>query len=140
MKRRSKAGSRGFTLIEIVIVICIMMVLLSIAIPMYSRQVEKAKEAKFLANLTTLNNVIEQYSEDKHQAPQTLDDLVDAGYLKLIPDDITGSNSTWQTENEQEPEKAWNPDQMGIASVHSGSDQTGSDGRPYSAWGTAPPK
>jgi len=129
-----KERRSGFTLIEMVIVISMVLVLLAIALPMYNHSITRAKEARFKSNLATLNEVIQRYSEDKRQAPQQLDDLVQAGYLKSIPDDITGSNTTWQTENEQDPEKAWNPDQMGIASVHSGSDQVGSDGRPYSQW------
>lgn len=139
MKFRVKAGDRGFTLIETVIVICIMMVLLSIAIPMYNHQIEKAKEAKFLANLTTINNVIEQYSENKRQAPQSLDQLVDEGYLNVIPDDITGSNTTWQSEQEEQ-DKAWNPEQLGIRCVHSGSDQLDSKGSPFSGWGNCATK
>jgi len=59
---------------------------------------------------------------------------VQAGYLRAIPDDITGTNTTWVWEQEQEPDKAWNPDQMGITAVHSGSDQTGTNGVPYSQW------
>ncbi|MFZ0478456.1 MAG: type II secretion system protein [Terriglobales bacterium] len=129
-----KAGQRGFTMIEMIIVMSIIMVLMAIALPMYNRSIQQAKEAKFKSNLSTLNEVIQRYSEDKRCAPQQLDDLVQAGYLKAIPDDITGSNTTWQTENEQEPDKAWNPDQMGIASAYSGSTEMSSDGRPYSEW------
>jgi len=134
MRFRSKARQRGFTLIEMIIVISIVLVLLAIALPMYNQAILRSKEATFKKNLTTLNEVIQRYSEDKRQAPQQLDDLVQAGYLKELPNDITGVNTTWQPEQETDPEKAWNPDQMGIASVHSGSDQMGQDGRPYSQW------
>lgn len=129
-----KTKPRGFTLIELVIVISMVLVLMAIALPMYNRSITNAKEARFKNNLSVLNEMIQRYSEDKRQAPQQLQDLVDAGYLKSIPDDITGSNTTWVTEQEQDPEKAWNPDQMGIASVHSGSEEQGSDSRPYSQW------
>ncbi|MGA9642135.1 MAG: type II secretion system protein [Terriglobales bacterium] len=130
---RAKGKARGFTLIEMMIVIVIMAVLLSLALPMYTTSITRTKEARLHHNLVTLNNLIQQYSLDKKQAPQALDDLVSAGYLKSIPDDITGSNTTWQTDQE-EPEKAMNPDQTGIASVHSGSDQTSLDGTAYSSW------
>ena len=133
MRLKCNARQRGFTLIEMVVVIAIMAVLLAIALPMYNQTILRSKEAKFRHNLTTLNEVIQRYSEDKRQAPQQLDDLVQAGYLKAIPDDITGSNTTWTTDQE-EPEKAWNLDQTGIAAVHSGSSEKGSDGRPYSEW------
>jgi prepilin-type N-terminal cleavage/methylation domain-containing protein len=131
MKSRSK--SRGFTLIEMLIVIVVMGVLMALALPMYNTSITRSKEARLHHNLVTLNNLIQQYTLDKKAAPQQLDDLVTAGYLKFIPDDITGDNTTWQTENE-DPEKAINPDQTGIASVHSGSDQPSLDGTPYSSW------
>ncbi len=129
-----KARQRGFTLIEMIIVISIVLVLLAIALPMYNQAILRSKEATFKKNLSTLNEVVQRYSEDKRQAPQQLDDLVQAGYLKAIPNDITGVNTSWQTEQETDPEKAWNPDQMGIAGVFSGSNDPGSDGRPYSEW------
>lgn len=139
MRFTAKTRNRGFTLIEMIIVVSMVMVLMAIALPMYNRSIQQAKEAKFRSNLATLNEVIQRYSEDKRNAPQQLDDLVQAGYLKAIPDDITGSNTTWVTEQE-EPEKAWNPDQTGIASVHSGSNEMSSKGDPYSEWGTAQSK
>ena len=131
MKSKSRA-QRGFTLIEMLVVISLVLVLLSIALPMYNQSIIRAKEARLHHNLVTLNNVIQQYSLDKKQAPQQLDDLVSAGYLKFIPDDITGTKE-WATEQE-DPDKAWNPEQLGIASVHSGSDQISSDGSTYSSW------
>jgi general secretion pathway protein G len=134
MRLQSKARQRGFTLIEMVIVIAMVLVLLAIALPMYNQSITRAKEARFRSNLATLNEMIQRYSEDKRQAPMQPDDLVQQGYLKVIPDDITGTNTTWEWEQEQEPEKAWNPEQMGIASVHSGSKEVGTDGRPYSSW------
>lgn len=133
MKIRSKAGNRGFTLIEMVVVISMILILLSIALPMYTNAITRSKEARFKNNLAVLNNVVQQYSLDKRKAPQQLEDLVQEGYLKAIPEDITGSNATWATEQE-EPEKAFNADQTGIASVHSGSNEIGTDGRPYSSW------
>ena len=133
MKKKSRAGARGFTLIEMLVVISLVLILLALALPRYDQSVLRAKEARLRHNLVTLNNVIQQYSLDKKQAPQSLDDLVSAGYLRFIPDDITGSKDTWATEQE-EPDKAWNADQTGIASVHSGSNETASDGSLYSSW------
>jgi general secretion pathway protein G len=114
------------------IVITIMMVLLAIAVPRYDQMVLHAKEAKLHQNLATLNKAIEEYSLDKKHAPQSLGDLV-PGYMKFIPEDITGSADTWQTDQE-DSEDAWDPNQTGIKGVRSGSDETSSSGEPYSSW------
>jgi len=132
MKSRSRSR-RGFTLIEMVVVISLVLVLLSIALPMYNQSILRAKEARLHQNLKVLNDVIQQFSLDKKKAPQSLQDLVDAGYLKFIPEDITGAADTWVTEPE-DPQKAWNPDEIGIASVHSGSNEASSEGSIYSSW------
>jgi len=133
MKSIRKGREHGFTLIEMVIVIVIMGVLLAIALPMYNNSVTRAKEARLHQNLKVLNEVIQQYSYDKKKAPLQLQDLVDAGYLKSIPDDITGNNTSWQTEQE-DPQNAWNADELGIAGVHSGSDAPSLEGSAYSSW------
>jgi len=129
--RRRKVRSRGFTMIEMIVVISLILILISIALPMYNQSIVRAKEAKLHQNLTTLNKVIQEYSLDKKRAPQSLDDLV-PGYIKFIPDDITGSN-TWVTEPE-DSEDAFDPNQSGIKGVHSASNGTASDGTPYSSW------
>jgi general secretion pathway protein G len=130
--RKKGGGTRGFTLMEMMVVISMILILLSIALPMYTRSVERAKEAKLHQNLTTLNKVIQEYSLDKKKAPQSLEDLV-PGYLKFIPDDITGKSDTWVTDAE-DSENAWDPNQAGIAGVHSGSNELSSEGTPYSSW------
>ena len=129
---RPVRGSRGFTLVELVVVISMILILLSIALPMYNQSIIRAKEAKLHQNLTTINKVIQEYSLDKKKAPQSLEDLV-PGYLKFIPEDITGRSDTWVTEAE-DSENAWDPSQTGIAGVHSGSNETSSDGSAYSTW------
>lgn len=93
--RRAQRGHRGFTLIEMVIVISMILVLLAIALPMYNAAILRTKEARLHSDIATINKAIQEYSLDKKHAPQSLDDLV-PGYLKFIPTDITGSN-TWQT-------------------------------------------
>lgn len=133
MRLLSKSRARGFTMIEMVVVISMILVLLAIALPMYSRAILHSKEARLHANLRTLNGVVQEYSQNKRRAPQALDDLVQAGYLKFLPDDITGRNDTWQTEQEEQ-DKAWDPGQPGIAWVHSGSNETSTEGTPYSSW------
>src|SRR5678816_2353030 len=85
--RRMASAQRGFTLIELMIVIFIIMILMSVAAPRYTQSIQRAKEATLRQNLYTLRTVIDQYTLDKQRAPQTLDDLVSAGYLRQIPRD-----------------------------------------------------
>jgi general secretion pathway protein G len=130
--RDQGCSNQGFTLIEMVVVISLILVLIAIALPMYSNSILRAKETRLHQNVTTLNKLIQEYSLDKKHAPQSLEDLV-PHYLKFIPDDITGSPTTWQTEPE-DPENAWDPNNTGIGSVHSGSNELSSDGTAYSTW------
>lgn len=129
----ARKRDRGFTLIEMVVVISLVLVLLSIALPMYNQAILHAREARLHSDLDTLNKVIQAFSYDKRKAPQSLDELVQTGYLKFIPNDITGKNDTWVTEPE-DSENAWNPNEPGIGTVHSGSNEMSSEGTPYSGW------
>jgi general secretion pathway protein G len=130
--RNQEVCKQGFTLIEMVVVITLILILVAIALPMYSQSILRAKEAKLHQNLTTLNKVIQEYSLDKKHAPQSLEDLV-PGYIKFIPDDITGRTDTWKTDQE-DPQEAWDPNNTGIVGVHSGSDDISMDGSAYSTW------
>jgi len=129
----ARKRDRGFTLIEMVVVISLVLVLLSIALPMYNQAILHAREARLHSDLDTLNKVIQAFSYDKRKAPQSLDELVQTGYLKFIPNDISGKNDTWVTEPE-DSENAWNPNEPGIGTVHSGSNEMSSEGTPYSGW------
>ena len=133
MRIRPTTGARGFTLIEMVVVISLILVLLSIALPMYNQSILRAKESTLKQDLFTLRHVIQQYTLDKQKAPQSLDDLVSAGYLKFVPNDITGSKDTWVLEQEDSL-KSIDQTQPGIVGVHSGSDQAAIDGTLYSSW------
>jgi general secretion pathway protein G len=116
------------------IVISIMIILLGVAMPIYSHSLTRAREENLRTNLETLNQMIFQYTLDKQKPPQSLDDLKTAGYLKTIPNDITGSD-TWETEPNEDT--IWSLDQTstdGIMGVHSGSNAVGSDGKAYSTW------
>ncbi|HLH08642.1 MAG TPA: prepilin-type N-terminal cleavage/methylation domain-containing protein [Terriglobales bacterium] len=132
--RRSRLKSAGFTLIELMIVISMILILISIAIPLYNQSITRAREAVLRQNLFTLRSVIDQYSMDKQKAPQSLDDLVQAGYLKQIPNDpMTNSKDTWETVQEDVLTSV-DQTQPGITDVHSGSSAIGSDGTAYNTW------
>jgi general secretion pathway protein G len=134
MKKNRQKRSRGFTLIELMIVISIMLILLSFAIPSYNRSIVRARESVLKQNLFTLRSVISQYTLDKQKAPQSLDDLVTAGYLKQIPTDpMTASNSTW-TVDQEDALLSIDQQETGINDVHSGSTAVGSDGTVYNTW------
>ena len=130
---RSSRG-RGFTLIELMIVISIILILVSIAVPVYEKSLVRAKESVLRQDLKTMRDQIDNYTMDKEKAPQSLQDLVDAGYLRVIPKDpFTGSNETWQVEN-SDTVISLDQTEPGISDVHSGSSLTGSDGTAYSSW------
>src|SRR6202166_4261745 len=134
MERRRASKSRGFTLIELMIVISILLILIAISIPAYNLSILRAKESVLRQDLFELRSLISQYTLDKQKAPQSLDDLVQAGYIKQIPmDPMTGSNSTWTVDQE---DSVMSVDQQdpGISDVHSGAADTSSDGTAYSSW------
>jgi general secretion pathway protein G len=132
--RRSRLKAAGFTLIELMIVISMILILMSVAIPLYNQSITRAREAVLRQNLFTMRSVIDQFSMDKQKAPQSLDDLVQAGYLKQIPTDpMTNSKDTWQTVQEDVLVSV-DQNQPGITDVHSGSEANGSDGTAYNTW------
>jgi len=133
MKKRIQRGARGFTLVELMVVISIMLILLALAMPIYSQSVNRAREDAFRDSLLTLNKVIFQYTMDKQKPPLSLDELKQAGYIEEIPKDITGSN-TWVTEDDPPAILSLYQTETGIYGVHSGSDRIGSNGKPYSEW------
>jgi general secretion pathway protein G len=124
----------GFTLIEMIIVIAIMGILMAVAVPIYQLHIRRANEAVLKEDLYTLRNAIDQYTQDKSKAPQDLNDLVTAGYLRAIPKDpFTNNNTSWQTVQE-DTMIAIDQTQPGITDVHSGSSLTATDGTAYSSW------
>src|SRR5260370_42237920 len=114
----------GFTLIELMIVMAIIAVLMSVALPIYNRSIIRAKESVLKNNLFTLRTVIDEYTYDKQKAPQTLNDLVSDGYLRQIPiDPITGTADSWKIIME-DASKTVKPNETGIFDVRSGTEQT----------------
>lgn len=125
--------SRGFTLLELMIVISIIMILMAIAVPIYTQSITRSKEAVLNQDLFTLRQVIDQYTLDKQKAPQGLDDLKQAGYIREIPVDPMTGEANWEVHTE---DVLMSVDQQepGIDDVHSASSANGSDGRPYNTW------
>jgi general secretion pathway protein G len=125
---------RGFTLVELMIVMAIIAVLMSVAIPIYSRSIVRAKESVLKNNLFTMRTVIDEYTYDKQKAPQTLNDLVSDGYMRQIPvDPMTGTADSWKVIME-DASNTVNQSQPGIFDVRSGSDKMSLEGTPYSEW------
>ncbi len=129
-----KRWSRGFTLVELMIVMAIVVILISVAIPYYQKSIIRAKESVLRNNLFTMRTVIDEYSYDKQKAPASLQELVTGGYLRDIPrDPITGVNNSWKVIQEDSGQ-AVNSTEPGIFDVRSGSDKIALDGTAYSEW------
>ena len=129
-----RSTEAGFTLIELMIVMAIIGILAVIAIPSYVSAVRQAREAVLKEDLHVMRNAIDSYTADKEKAPQSLDDLVQDGYIKIIPEDpMTHSRDTWVPDTSDALSSVDETD-SGITDVHSGSQDIGSDGQAYSAW------
>ena len=133
MRNRGKQEA-GFTLMELMIVMMIIGVLTTLAIPSFVSVVRSAREAVLKEDLRVMRSAIDSYTMDKQKAPQSLDDLVQDGYLKAIPEDpMTKSKDTWVTDVSDSLHTLDQTD-PGIDEVHSGSQDTGPDGQAYSTW------
>jgi general secretion pathway protein G len=133
MARGLKTGrSAGFTLLEMMIVIIIMGVLMSIALPIYTTSLLRSREAVLRQDLFTLRSLISQYTLDKQKAPQSLEDLVPA-YIKVVPKDPMTNEANWEAVQE---DVLLSVDQQdpGITDVHSASSAISTDGTAYSTW------
>jgi general secretion pathway protein G len=128
-----RPAARGFTFIEMMVVITLIVILITIAIPIYQKSIIRAREAVLHNNLTTLREVIDHYTYDKEKAPQTLQDLVSDGYLKKVPMDPITNTDDWKLVME-DATQAVNQSEPGIFDVHSTSDKISLDGTPYSSW------
>jgi general secretion pathway protein G len=132
----SQGGARlfGFTLIELMIVITIIFILLGLAAGRYDRSVVRAREATLKQDLQVMRQAIDNYTLDKQSAPQSIDALQEAGYLRIVPTDPMTQAKDWQP---QFDEVVLSPDQTGtgMVDVHSNSDKTSPfDQTPYKDW------
>lgn len=134
VQRIGQKREQGFTLIELIVVMLIIGILTAIAVPRFTAMVKSAREAALKQDLQVMRQAISAYTMDKGKAPQSLDDLVQSGYLHAIPvDPMTHSADTWVTDTSDSLSDI-EQSNGGIDNVHSGSNATGSNGEPYSSW------
>jgi general secretion pathway protein G len=133
--RFARRGSWGFTLLELMVVLTLILILASLAVPTYHVAVVRAREAVLRDDLYTLRKLIDEFTLDKQRPPATLDELVEAGYLRggLPVDPFTGSSEMWRVDTEEVP-LAPGQSVPGIVDVHSGSEDTSLDGTAYNSW------
>jgi len=130
---RKTRKSAGFTLLEMMIVMIIMGILLSIALPIYNQALVRSREAVLRNDLFEMRSLISQYTLDKQKAPQSLDDLVSGGYIKIIPKDPMTNEANWEVVQE-DVLLAVDQQNPGITDVKSASSALASDGTTYSTW------
>jgi general secretion pathway protein G len=131
--RRLRLREDGFTLVELIIVIAILAILLSIAVPKYTSSLKAANESVLKQDLFALRRSIDNYTMDKAKAPQSLDELVSSGYLRNIPKDPITNQPDWVPVQDDSLMSA-DQSEPGISDVHSASQGTASDGTAYASW------
>jgi general secretion pathway protein G len=133
MVRRRRLSRAGFTLIELMIVITIILILIGMALPRYDKAVQRAREAVLKYDLRTMREMIDQYTVDKEAAPQSVEDLYHAGYLRAIPVDPVTQTKEWSPKYDS---VVLLPEQVstGVVDVYSKSTGRALDGTKYSDW------
>jgi general secretion pathway protein G len=128
--RLQSAG--GFTLLELMIVISIIIILAAIALPQYQKTIMHARETVLRDDLFTMRKLLDQYAADKGKLPQSLDDLISSEYMREIPNDPITGQKDWTTETGEDPNSSGG--EQGVVNVHSASGDVSSEGTPYSEW------
>ena len=128
----SHQQSRGFTLLELMIVISIIIILAAVALPQYQKTVMHARETVLKDDLFRMRALIDQYAADKGKLPQSLDDLVTAGYIREVPKDPITDNKDWNADTGEDPYSTEGG--SGVINVHSSSADVSTEGTPYSEW------
>ena len=128
----ASARQRGFTLLELMIVISIIIILVSVALPQYQKTIMHTRETILSYDLETMRKLIDQYAADKGKLPQSLDDLVTAGYMREVPKDPITDNKDWNIVTGDDPYSTEGG--TGVIDVHSSSSDVSTTGTPYSEW------
>ena len=132
--QKRKSREAGFTLLELLVVMTIIGILAVVAVPYFGASIKAAREAVLKEDLHVLRAAIDSYTMDKQKAPQSLDDLIQDGYIREIPEDpFTHSKDTWVT-GTSDNMHSLDQTEPGIDDIHSGYQEQGSDGRPYAEW------
>jgi general secretion pathway protein G len=122
----------GFTLLELMIVITIIIILAAIVLPQYQKTILATREAVLRDDLGTMRKLLDQYAADKQKLPQSLDDLVSGGYMREIPTDPITGQKDWSVMTGDDASSG--NSEQGVTDVHSASAETSSEGTPYSEW------
>jgi len=125
---------RGFTLIELMVVMAIISILLSIALPIYQKSITRAKESVLRNNLFTLRTMIDEYTIDKQKAPESLQDLVTDGYLRQVPQDPMTGDKDWGKRSMQDEPTSSSWGGQNVFDVYSKTMDKAGDGTPYAEW------
>ena len=128
----SNQHSKGFTLLELMIVISIIIILAAVALPQYQKTIMHARETVLKDDLFRMRSLIDQYAADKGKLPQSLDDLVTAGYIRDVPKDPITDNKDWNIDTGEDPYSTEGG--SGVINVHSSSSDVSTEGSPYSEW------
>lgn len=130
--RLQAAAQAGFTLLELMIVISVIIILAAITLPQYQKTIMHTREAVLRDDLFKMRSLIDQFAADKGRLPQSLDEIVSEGYMRELPTDPFTGQKDWAVTTGEDPNSLTG--EQGITDVHSASAEISSQGNPYSEW------